>query len=209
MMRTRHKTCLAPGVFGDTTVAIERVGPDAPDRHTLDAYVRRVFARRYGAMIPHLCSELLCVRDNTGSPTAVVGMRQAARERLYPEIYLNEPIEAAVSWRAGRAVDRSRIVEIAHLAPESAGQTRLLIGTLARHLHDRGFEWVVFTAVPRIRSAFCGLDLNPIELIVASAKRLPEAERPCWGRYYDQQPIVCIGEIRLALEKMEGTGSDS
>ena len=72
---------------------------------------------------------------------------------------------------------------------------------MARHLHRAGFEWVVFTATQQLIGIFTKLGLPLLALSVADATRLGDAAND-WGSYYETQPIVVTGPIRLAIERM-------
>jgi hypothetical protein len=71
---------------------------------------------------------------------------------------------------------------------------------LAAQLDRLGYEWVVFTATRELISIFNRLGLPLLALAPADPARLGEAAGS-WGRYYDTQPVVVAGRIRMALER--------
>lgn len=174
---------------------LESVLRDDPRRATLEAFVRAVFRRGYAADVTHFAPELLGDIDAEGRVHAVLGLRPAADGALFCEAYLDRPVEQLIAGLCDRPLSRDEIVEIAHLAPEHAGQARALIAALTRHLHARGVNWVVFTAVPRLRNAFCRMGLEPLPLAPADPARLPRGEAARWGRYYDVLPVVYAGDV--------------
>jgi hypothetical protein len=174
---------------------LRSVRQDDPLHPALATFVRAVFRRSFAAEIDGVASELLGDIDADGHLHAVLGLRRADRERLYCETYLDRPIEELIAARVDVPVARSDLVEVAHLAPERAGQMRPLIAALTRHLTARGIRWVTFTTVPRLRNAFRRMGLEPIELAVADPARLPPGERARWGDYYDHRPRVYAGDV--------------
>ena len=106
-----------------------------------------------------------------------------------------------IGQRAGIQIDRERIVEVGNLASDRAGGSLDIILHMARHLHRAGFEWVVFTATQQLIGIFTKLGLPLLALSVADATRLGDAAND-WGSYYETQPIVVTGPIRLAIERM-------
>ena len=59
---------------------------------------------------------------------------------------------------------------------------------------------MVFTATRELISIFNRLGLPLLALAPADPARLGEAAST-WGRYYDTQPVVVAGRIRMALER--------
>ena len=168
---------------------------DDPRRPALEAFVRAVFRRSYGADITAFSPELLGDLDAEGRLHAVLGLRPADTGKLFCETYLDRPAEQLIAEVTGHPVGRNDVVEVAHLAPESAGQARALIAALTAHLHARGTRWVVFTTVPRLRNAFRRMGLAPIALAPADPARLPEGEPARWGSYYAEHPVVYAGDV--------------
>lgn len=190
------------------TPSLHSVLRDEPLHPALAAFVRAVFRRSYAAEVDHVASELLGDIDADGRIHAVLGLRQAGRERLFCETYLDRPIEQLIAERVGRPVPRSDLIEIAHLAPARAGQTRPLIAALTRHLAARGTRWVTFTTVPQLRNAFRRMGLDPIALAPADPARLPSAERARWGRYYDHRPRVYAGDVAASQATLARARTD-
>jgi len=189
----------------ERTPSLCSVYVDDPARPALEQFVRAVFRRSYGAEVSQFTPELLGDFDLEGRLRAVVGARPANHGALFCEHYLERPLEQELSARIGGPVPRSELVEVGHLAPESAGQARALIAALTRRLAARGYRWVAFTAVPRLRNAFARMQLEIIDLGAADPQRLPAAERALWGSYYANRPRVYAGDIRRAQLQLELT----
>lgn len=172
----------------------------SPRRGEAEAFVRDVYERRFGAIVPAFAPNLMLLEAGD-RVVAVAGWRPAAGEGLFLEHYLDAPIERAVSRLAGHVVDRARIVEVGHLAAGKPGASLHVIATLADHLLRLGYEWVVFTATRELVGIFARLGL-PLPVVArADPARLGEAAST-WGSYYDAGPIVVAGRIRLAVERL-------
>lgn len=171
----------------------------SPRRDAGEAFIAEIFRRRHGADLRRFAPNLVLL-ERDGRIAAAAGWRSAEDERLFLESYLDQPVEAAVSRVAGHPVSRARIVEVGHLASDAPGGTVGVILALAKHLDRLGFEWVVFTATGELISIFRRLDLPPLAIAAADQRRLGD-QADNWGRYYDGEPVVVAGRIRLALER--------
>ena len=173
----------------------------SPDRRgALEAFVAQRFFEVYGARIHAYLPRLFGAQDRRGALTAVFGLRGADQGRLFLEQYLDAPIETLVATRFGRHADRREIAEVGNLAGVSPGALRSLIPTLTQRLHDEGYRFVAFTGSARLCNGFSRLGL-PLRVVApAPPGRLPETERILWGRYYDHQPSVMLGDVALGVE---------
>ncbi|MEW5789026.1 MAG: thermostable hemolysin [Pseudomonadota bacterium] len=169
---------------------------DAPRRAEAEAFIREVFAERYGARVASFTPHLMLL-ERRGAPRAAAGWRSAATGTLFLERYLDQPAEALIARLAGRPVPRDRVVEVGHLAARRSGEGARMILTLARHLDRLGYEWVMFTATAELIGIFRKLGLPPLALAPADPARLGAAAGD-WGRYYETRPIVVAGPIHLA-----------
>ncbi len=165
-------------------------------RPVAERFIQKIFYKAYGAKIESFYPLLLVLIRYDGSFATVAGIRAAEQERLFLEHYLDQSVEEVIQ------APRHTIVEIGNLAPADAGQARWLITTLCAFLTAAGFSHVVFTAVPRLRNAFQRMGLPLTELAKATPDHLSEAERSLWGNYYQNDPIVCVGDLRLGEEPL-------
>ncbi|MCB1954063.1 MAG: thermostable hemolysin [Rhodocyclaceae bacterium] len=190
--------------FGQALAGPGLASPDAVlceclpgGREPVRQLIRDRFHEAYGARIASYMPRLLGLHRAGGSgPLGAVGLREAKRQALFVERYLDQPIEAAIGTCIGRAVPRSEIVEVGQFAGSSAGAFRSLILRLIDQLHAEGHRWVVFTGTTALRNAFSRLGLSPVELASADPARLAPAERDAWGSYYHHDPRVMFGDIR-------------
>lgn len=171
----------------------------SPRRQEVEAFIRDVFARHYGATVSSFAPNLALLEQH-GRIIAATGWRAAADEPLFLERYLDMPIETAMARLAGIPVRRERIVEVGNLAADKAGSSLHVIMTLAKHLDRLGYEWVVFTATQELVGIFSRLGLPLLALAPANPVRLGD-EAADWGSYYESGPVVVAGRIRLGLER--------
>jgi hypothetical protein len=183
-----------------TSICMEVVDADHPDRAEVEAFIYQVFARHYRADVRSFCPTLISFHDHTGR-RAVVGLRDACAGRLFPEQYLPGPAQQVISHHLGIAVERSDIVEVGNMALESSGDARWVIAAVTLFLHAQGYRWVLFTAIRALINAFQRLGLQPVQLIAAQPMMLVDHGRQ-WGDYYKTGPIVCAGNIESGYQKL-------
>ena len=181
------------------TVQATHTVAGSPRRQEAEDFVRAIFARRYGAQVSAFAPNLTLFEQDA-RVIATTGWRPAGDSRLFLERYLDQPIEQAMAQLARLPVRRERIVEVGNLAAEKPGSSVHVILTLATHFDRLGYEWVVFTATRELISIFTRLGLPLLALAPADPARLGD-EAAAWGSYYDTQPVVVAGRIRLGLDR--------
>ncbi|UVM75096.1 MULTISPECIES: thermostable hemolysin [Pseudomonas] len=197
-----------PLAFGDAGQGLRHLHrglPAHPRRGEYEAFIQQRFRQVHGADIRHFMPELFGLDDPSGALCAVAGVRRAAQGALFLERYLDEPIEPLISAAADRPVDRAGIVEVGNLAASDTGSARLSIIAITYLLAMGGLEWVAFTGNIGLVNSFHRLGLKPVTLCSADPQRLGE-ERHLWGRYYDSQPWVHVGNIRAGFIHLRNTG---
>ena len=190
----------AAAAAGPAPIVARHVDAHSPRRPEAENFIREVFQRHHAAHVRAFAPSLVLL-EQSSRLIAAAGWRSAAAEPLFLENYLDEPIETLVERLCGQPVARSRIVEVGHLASQKPGGSLQVILTLTRHLHQFGHEWVVFTATRELIGIFAKLGLPLLALAKADPARLGAQARD-WGRYYDTQPIVVAGRIRIALDRI-------
>ena len=185
-------------------VRVAHVGVDSPRRPEAERFIHDVFQRHHNAFVRSFAPNLLLLEQQE-RVIAAAGWRGADAEPLFLERYLDEPVEVLMArlTGAGQPLPRERLVEVGHLASEKPGGSLHVILALASHLAGSGYEWVVFTATSELVRIFTKLSLPLLALAKADPARLGEQARD-WGSYYDTQPVVVAGRIRLALERIGG-----
>ena len=174
-----------------------------PGRETVERFIQRVFARRFGARVQRFAPELVCLRDpDNGDIVAAAGYRFADHGALFLERYLDWPIEQCLAEPGQPAVARAGIVEVGHLASERAGEGRRLIVRLAHHLAAQNTQWVVSTLTEELRHLFVRMGITPLALGRADATALG-AQAGEWGRYYEHHPVVLAGQMQPALRWLQ------
>lgn len=170
---------------------------DAHDRAEIEQFIGNIFLQAHDANIKRFMPYLMSLRDKDDKLIAACGMRSAATETPFLEIYLDSPIETILSEHAGYPVERSEIVEVGNFSVAELGMARYLITAINDQLYETSKRWAVFTAVPVLRNAFIKLGMQPEILGDADINRLPVEQRQEWGSYYDQKPQV------MAIRRLE------
>lgn len=171
-------------------------------RAEAERFIQDIFARRYNARVNEFAPNLMLIEQRNRT-IAATGWRSAGGETLFLERYLDQPIEQAMSKWSQPPVTRSQIVEVGHLASQKPGGSVMVFRELAKHLSQLGFEWVVFTATQELIGIFAKLGLPLLALAAADPSRLGQ-DTSQWGTYYDTQPIVVAGRLKLGVQRMEG-----
>jgi hypothetical protein len=173
-----------------TSHLVER---DAPCRREVEAFIAAVFKQVYGAEINQFMPQLVALRDASGVLMAAFGLRNAARERLFLEQYVDEPIEQLMSRQLQRNIRREEITCIGNLAVANPRNAGVLIAHVIQHSLSMDLPWGVATAHHSLQNGLIkgGVDLFP--LAMANPERLSTDERAKWGSYYKHTPqIVAI-----------------
>ena len=154
--------------------------------------IRRTYRRAFGATLEPGFAQYMRYGD-VPEHGAALGFTRAGSERLFLERYLDAPIEALTSIALARPVARDKIVEIGNFAAVDAMALIELWGRTANDLADTS-EVAAATLTKPLRNMFGRLGVPIHVLALATADRLGE-EASHWGRYYELDPQVCVGEI--------------
>lgn len=176
-------------------IRLELFGRGHPGRCALESEIRECYAHHFGARVEDFMPWLVRVTLDRDGSRGVLGLRPAARERLYLEDYLDAPIEQAVAGVVGRPVARTAVVEIGQLAVEHRRVIVPLFRELVPFLLQQGFEWVCFTATGPVRALLARAGLGGCEITAASADRVADRD-DAWGSYYRHDPRVIVGDLR-------------
>lgn len=194
------RDAIPPPLRPSTGACATLVEASTDRRGALESFVAQRFFEVYGARIHAFLPRLFGAQDRRGALAAVFGLRGADQGPLFLEQYLDAPVEILVAASFGRHAGRRQIAEVGNLAGASPGALRSLIPTLTHRLQDEGYRFVAFTGSARLCNGFSRLGL-PLRVVApAPPERLPEAERALWGRYYDHQPSVMLGDVDLGVE---------
>jgi hypothetical protein len=181
---------------------IEETHQGDPGRAGIERFVAERFAAVHGASVRRFMPALLGLQDWRGTLRCALGYRPAAAEALFLEQYLDQPVEQAIRRACGGTlpapVERERIVEVGHLAGRGCRAALHLVAQLPRHLVDRGYDWITFTATARVRDVLATFDAPLVDLGPADPARLRLRDDD-WGRYYETQPRVMAGWLPYGL----------
>lgn len=177
-------------------ITAHTVTKDDPCRSEVETFIAAVFKVTYNADLTEFMPTLVALRDQNGILMAAFGMRSAAQERLFLEQYIEMPIEALISEKLGKTINRKAITCIGNLAVANPRNAGVLIAHVIKHSLDIGIEWCVATAHHSLQNGLIkgGRDVYPLH--IADKSRLPKHEQAIWGSYYNKPPqIVAIRGI--------------
>ena len=163
-------------------------------RAELERLIAERFRKAHGANVSHFCAHLLGLRDANGLWRAAAGYTPAVFGTLFLEQYLDAPVEEVLSRAVQQSVPRGRIVEVGNLAAVPPGFARSFVPALGRHLIERDYHWVVFTATRQVRNLLRRLCFRSYALAPAVRLRLPDSGA-AWGSYYANDPTVMAGRL--------------
>jgi len=204
--------CVVPGIQPllnelRQAVSIRAHTALTPQRAGVEHFIRSVFFDSYGAMLGALYPTLLSFSSADGL-RAAVGVRHGTEGPLFAEQYLSASAETLLASHWDQPASRFQLVEVGNLALAGPGEARWVIAAMTCFLHACGYRWVLFTAVRPLFNAFQRLGLRPIQLAEADPTRLPDGGR-VWGSYYQERPVVCVGDIRSGYRKLGSSMSES
>ncbi len=179
----------------DAPAGIRCCSPNSTGRTALEAFIQDGFQRQHGAAVHSFMPVLIGMFDAAGNVIGAAGYRPAARDPLYLEQYLGEPIEAVVARRfPALTVTRTDIAEIGNFACRDCATAMRMVEVLADLLHERGHCWTVFTATRTVRGILRHLGISLTELGWADKSRVVVTGDD-WGRYYQTDPRVMLGYV--------------
>ncbi|PCH69623.1 MAG: hypothetical protein COC12_09105 [Rhodobacteraceae bacterium] len=150
--------------------------------------IENVYDNQYGAVIPAHADEMILATNQHGKIIAATGLREAKGD-FFSQIYLNTPVEAAISKGLNLPVKRDEILEVVTLATATPTAILPLFAGVVIEGQARGKTYCMFTATSRLRQIFRKLKMELIELAPADPARMDNAGD--WGRYYATNPVVC------------------
>lgn len=198
-----HLNALAFRAAGRIGASVIDISPYfAPEREKVEAFIREVYAKTYGAEIEVHYPTLMSVRTTEGKILAAIGFRYAAEEPLFLEQYLGKPVEQCLQENYATSVARHTVAEIGNLASTGSGATIYLFAALSAYLHARQIRYATITGTGQLRDRLQKLGLEPLSLANADPSLLPETDRARWGSYYAQQPSVLCGSVEEGMHHL-------
>ncbi|WP_010216436.1 thermostable hemolysin [Sphingomonas sp. PAMC 26621] len=169
-----------------------------------DPAIRTLIVDRYAAVhaaFPTAEYPAYLTVGQPDAPHAVLGFRTAGAEPLLLERYVERSIEHVVSATFGCTVSRDRIAEIGNHASHRPGATIRLWREAAAALEGRA-DYAVAVLTQPLRAMFARLAL-PIIVLAPAAISAVGSEAAQWGRYYDADPMLCVGDVALCRRRLD------
>ena len=178
----------------------ERFDTGSVGRDAIQQFIADSFSTHYDAQVSAFYPQLIGI-GTAHERVAAAGWRSAAAGPLFCEQYLDAPVETLTGTCFETGCRRTDIVEVGNLTLREPGQARLVISIVTALQYRAGYHWVLFTAVSPLFNAFRRLGLQPVVLAPADPGRLADGGRS-WGRYFDQSPRVCAGNIETGFNTL-------
>lgn len=189
--RTRRLSSLTPSVVSIT-------GIQAPERQRVEAFIREIYQRSYGAEIAVDYPVLMSVRNARNAILAAVGFRYAQEEPLFLERYTQAPIERVLRC------PRHEVVEIGNLASAGQGASVFLFAALASYLNSRDIRYAAVTGTDFLHRYFEKTGLKPRKICDADVTAVQD-DAQTWGTYYDTQPRVLVGSVETGVRRLKAS----
>lgn len=173
------------------------------NRNDVENYIAEQFYKEHGAKLMHFMPCLLTMHceDNL---SGAVGIRNAKKEPLFLEQYLDKSAEQQISSLFQQPVSRDDIVEIGNLVATRRGGSYLLFVILASVLYEAGYRWVICTATNHVEHIIRKMKFESDVLCEAKPEKLKE-NADIWGSYYANKPRVLVGDIRKAYQEIQNS----
>lgn len=166
----------------------EFVTPDHPLWEPAKAYVRKVYAVAYSALVSQFAGELAVGLDCSGRVMCVAGLRSAP-ETFFSQHYIDAPVHQILGRLAQNDVSLEEIIEISSMACKRPVAAFALLDAITVEARRRGKRWAVFTATGTLRAMLERAGIAVADLGEARPNRVANPEE--WGRYYLTEPRVC------------------
>ena len=174
---------------------------ESQGRERVEAFIKDKYYNVHQAELEEFLPLILGVlKENL--PVCAVGLRPGQHRPMFLEQYLDAPIEQLVAGVCHRPVERCSLIEIGNLAIAGSGYGPVLMTLIAAALQRAGFEWMVFTVTTHVERLIRRLGFNPVYLAHASKDKLKK-DASSWGRYYENNPKVMVGDLKTAQAIIE------
>lgn len=164
------------------------VTKDHPARADVEALIRGVYAREYGANVPAFADLLIALPNPEGGFWAAAGLR--FKDGFFSEIYLDQPIEAVLSQYWQPPATRDEIAEVTTLASVHPRASLALISGIIGYLRGLDIRFAFFTVTERLSFMLKRVGVPAQVLADATADRVANAQD--WGQYYAANPKVMV-----------------
>jgi hypothetical protein len=163
------------------------VAPSDDLRARVEDEIRTTYWERFQARLTTLPRTLVASVSASGIVECAAGVRFSDLD-FFSECYLDLPVEIALQYRFGGAVQRHRIIEVCNLAGGKTGRSQSFIANFIEFAESAGFDWVIFTATKSLRALLERSGVRMTQL--ARADRFRVSNPSDWGSYYEHDPRV-------------------
>ena len=189
-----------PAMAGSGLPVVEACPETHPRRERLEQYISSVFQAAWDARVLGFLP-LLCSLQQRGDFSAALGLRSANHGPLFCEQYLARPaLEEVDALHGGRCLP-GNLMELGNLAASHPGQGALLYLLVTAAIHDAGIRYLIFAANRAVRLSIRRSGFTPLAIGPARPECLGAAAAS-WGRYYEGDPRVMVGDMALTRQQV-------
>ena len=179
--------------------SIEIVRNSHKARKEVEAFIKKSYEENFNAQLDSFFPKILTLRNKQNNQlVAAVGMRNAARETLFSECYLEKSIEQTISTLENTLTTRSKILEFGNFVVTDKKEIPAVIMALGKFIKTMDVDWAIYTLTHPIKKYFERLSIALTFINAASIEKVNGAAKN-WGRYYNFKPAVYYSSIKHNL----------
>lgn len=136
--------------------------------------------------------------EQSGKVKACMSCTGASQERsLFSEMYLDQAIEKYIEPNP----ERERIMEIGSLASigDPYSTLHLIRASTVLTCFQHKWEYALITITPVVEKLLNDCQIVYRSIAKADIEKLPKEQHQQWGSYYQQNPKVCIIDVKSSL----------
>ena len=179
--------------------SIEIVRNSHKARKEVEAFIKKSYEENFNAQLDSFFPKILTLRNKQNNQlVAAVGMRNAARETLFSECYLEKSIEQTISTLENTLTTRSKILEFGNFVVTDKKEIPAVIMALGKFIKTMDVDWAIYTLTRPIKKYFERLSIALTFINAASIEKVNGAAKN-WGRYYNFKPAVYYSSVKHNL----------
>lgn len=166
--------------------------------NVLQQLVSRKYKKSYDAEIFPEPDLFFLLSKNDGHPKGACCGITFGVSKLFSEQYLDESICKIIEGINGYKSSRKEIVELGSLISYNGQESAFyLLNRMPKLLSflDLDIRFVLITATSKVRKILKALGMNFYILSEATIDKIDSGNQR-WGRYYDNDPVTCIIDIK-------------
>jgi hypothetical protein len=168
-------------------------------RFEVEEFIKKSYQKNFSAQLDSFFPKILTLRDRQNNQlVAAVGIRNAARENLFSECYLEQSVEQTICTIEKTLTARSKIIELGNFVVTDKKEIPSVILALGKFIKSMDVDWALYTLTRPIKKYFERLCIDLTFINEASIEKINGAAKN-WGRYYNFKPAVYYSSVNTNL----------